>query len=159
MTLSTLREWLVAPRPHDDAAPAAKNLTTLLAGHRRILLVLDRADDLDAILRDVVERAGGSTLEIVALVVLPEWSASQLELRVKAHLRRVAEEITTPAIGVSAEVVLGEPVAAVLAAAERRGVDLIAMRNHAILGEVLRRSSVPGVVVPAPCAASTCHVH
>lgn len=102
--------------------------------------------------------------------MLPEWSASQLELRLKAHLRRTAEEVTTPVIRVSAEVALGEPAAVVLDAAERHGVDLIAMLlhrvrfidrvlDHTILEEVLRRSAVPGVVVPAPRPAATCHVH
>jgi hypothetical protein len=162
MTLSTWREWLVAPQPQGDAAPATQNLTTLLAGHRRILLVLDRADDPDAILRDVVERAAGATLEIVALVVLPEWTTSRLELRLRAHVRRAAGEVTTPAIRVGAEVALGEPVAAVLDAAGRHGVDLIAMllhHDHTILEEVRRRSSVPSVVVPAPRPASACRVH
>jgi nucleotide-binding universal stress UspA family protein len=162
MNLLTLRERIVGHQRHDEALPALKNMAKLLGAHRRVLLVLDRSDDLDTILPGFVARAEGATLEIVALVMLPGWSTSQLELKTTAHAKRVAGEVTSTDIRVSAEVGLGEPVATVLAAALRHDVDLIAMTvhrlgvidrliDHSILEEVLRQSPVPVVTIaPLP---------
>ena len=160
MNLLTLREGLGGHERHDDSAAATKNMAKLLGAHRRVLLVLDRTDDLDTALPAFVAGAHGAARDVVVLVVLPEWSTSRLEARTKAHLKRIAGEVTSPTIRVSAELALGEPVATVLETAARCRADLIAMTvhhvgiferllDHSLLEEVLRRSPVPVVAVTA----------
>jgi len=164
MNVLALRERIGGHQGRADTLHGALNIAKVLGAHRRVLLVLDRFDDPDTVLSRFVAHAEGATLDVVALVVLPEWSASQLELRTKAHLKRVAEEATSPTVSVSAEVDLGEPVATVLDIAARRDVDLIAMTphrlgvidrllDHSILEEVLRRSPVPVVAIQVPLRA------
>jgi nucleotide-binding universal stress UspA family protein len=166
MNLSALCERIVGgPQNRADALPATKDMTRLLGAHRRVLLVLDRTVDPDTALRNFAARAEGAPIDAVALVVLPAWSARRLELTTKAHVRRIAEEVTSPTIHLSAEVRLGEPVATVLDTAARLCVDLIAMTvpragvldrflDGSILEEVLRRAPVPVVALPAPVQAS-----
>lgn len=159
MNLSTLRERILQPRRHDAGRARIHVVAQVLRAHRRVLLALDRTDDVDTVLPEIAAGVDGASLALDVLVVLPAWSACTLELRRKAHLRRLAEEMTSCTLRVSGDVRLGEPVETVLETAARRGADLIAMTvhrvgvldrllDHSILEEVLRRSPVPVVAVP-----------
>ena len=151
----------IGGRPRlDSASPGAKDVAKLLGAHRRVVLVLDLSDDDDAILRELTARAWRVEVDVNAIVVLPEWSACAFEERTREFLTRVAQEVTTPLVRVSADVRLGEPVPIVLEAAERHDADLIAMTAHrvgvidrllnlSVLEEVLRRAPVPVVALSA----------
>src|SRR5260370_892921 len=132
MNLLTLRERLSWNQWHQDGAPAMKNLTKLLAAHRRVLLVLDRFDDVDAVLGDFVARAAGARVDVVALVILPEWSARTLERETRVRLTRIATDASSSDVRISAEVRLGEPVATVLDAATPHEGDLSTMTTHSV---------------------------
>jgi len=161
MNLLTLRERLSGEQRHQDGLPATKNLTKLLAAHRRVLFVLGRFDGVDAVLGDFVARAAGARVDVVALVILPEWSARTLEQETQERLTRIATEASSSDVRIAGEVRLGEPVTTVLAAATRHEVDLIAMTthrvgvidrllDHSVLEEVVRQSPIPVIATFAP---------
>ncbi len=137
-----------------------KNVAKLVGAHRRVLLVFDQADDVERLLGEFVTRAAGATLDVVAMIVLPEWSADRLEVRTRTHLRHLAEKFTSPDIRLSADLALGEPVSAILDAVAKHDSDLIAMTvhgvgvidrllDHSILEVVLRQAPVPVVAISA----------
>jgi nucleotide-binding universal stress UspA family protein len=130
------------------------HLDRLFRSYHRILLVLDRGDAPDAVVRDLLARVEGVRLELVVIRVLPEWCQKHLEGQARADLHRLASGLTSVLHRVVGEVRLGDPVEQVLRAATDHAVELIVLAaarrgllhpglDRSMLLTILRESPIP----------------
>jgi nucleotide-binding universal stress UspA family protein len=121
----------------ERALPVARDLADLLGAHLTLLWVVPAGETAPGVAED---GAGGA----------------------EDYLRDLAQRIETPPA--EAIVAAGDPAAAILAEAGRRGADLIAMSTHgrsglgrwiygSVADAVMRQASVPILLVSATCPA------
>jgi nucleotide-binding universal stress UspA family protein len=125
--------------------------------YSRILVTLENSPADAAILAHVRELATQLHSTVVLIHVADSWAArnaSALELREseemradRAYLERCRAELETAGIEADALLASGDPATEIAAAAEREGVDLIAMATHGhrFLNDLVRGSVANGV--------------
>ena len=132
--------------------------------YKRALVPLDGSAVGETILPFIAEIAGPLDMEILLVRVVPFRAvmlatdprrveeAVDRKLEAQQYLDRLTEELQAKGIRASAEVLLGEPVDELVAAARRAGADLIAMTTHGRsgLGRLLFGSVAEAVLRAAP---------
>jgi nucleotide-binding universal stress UspA family protein len=117
--------------------------------YKRILVPLENGPADAAILHHVTELAKQLGSEVLLFHVADGWAArnmEQLNLREsqemkedRAYLERMSADLRRAGVTTDALLAAGDPAREIAAAAEREGVDLIAMatHGHSMLGDVV----------------------
>ena len=108
--------------------------------YKRILVAVENSPADRAILTHIVPLATLTGAELLVVHVADGFAArhfDDLQLREsdemkadRAYLTRVAEELTSHGLRVSAELAMGDPATELIRVAQERGADLIAMSTH-----------------------------
>jgi nucleotide-binding universal stress UspA family protein len=126
-----------------------------MSGSRRsrVLVVVDEAQEPETMVAGLRATQPGPQ-DLILLSVLPAWYASDVGDRVRRGLAQLAHRLAGRGIGADAEVRVGEPVSAIVAAAHEHGADLIAMTRQepsrlerwllgSVADDVVRQGPVP----------------
>jgi nucleotide-binding universal stress UspA family protein len=137
--------------------------------YERVLVPVDGSETAEAILPFAEKVAGPLDAEVILLHVLADAKGGfAFPNRVQAveHLNSLAERLADKGIRVRTGIRFGPPPKAILAAADKWNVDLIAMATHGwsglrrlVLGSVaetvLRAARVPVLMVPTAVLAAS----
>jgi nucleotide-binding universal stress UspA family protein len=142
--------------------------------YKRILVPLENSPADNTILQHVTGLAKLCGADVLLLHVADGWAArnmEQLNLREsqemkddRAYLKRMSQELQRAGIQADAVLAAGDPATEIAAAAEREGIDLIAMatHGHTLWGDVVHGttatalrhlSRIPILMVRAPAPA------